>query len=202
MTTKTYKLPKRFADDHWSRDCGETDKIVRETSTHYIVEMDAEGYSDMLSDADLYSDHTHFDPPQDYFGLAQSAKATVKALTAAGEPEPAQVADLDALIESVVGYSEATGIAVRADQVRDDLIKIAATAPLTYDLVAINWNGNSDELALREALGSAVVQATRDFTGPEGKDTFRFTIDNRELRNTVAHGIGCDHGFVCHIEYA
>ena len=104
MTTKTYKLPKRFANDHWSRDYGQNSTVVRETADHIYVQMDADDYSEMLSDADLYSDHTHFDPPQAFFGLAQSAKATVRALKAQGAPEEeAPKVDLDDLIAAVEG---------------------------------------------------------------------------------------------------
>lgn len=181
MNTKTYKLPKRFAEDHWGRDLGRNDEVVRETSTHFFVEMDADGYSDMLGDAEFYSDHTLFDPPNAYFGLAQSAKATVKALVAAGEPESeTPKADINELIDAVEPRN-----------------------PFHYDLVAINYN-NGDELALEQTLGDAVVDVTESVMAhpfsDHNLDVWRFTIDSRELRDTVAHGLGCDHGFVCHIE--
>lgn len=74
----------------------------------------------------------------------------------------------------------------------------------TYTLVAIDYIGNSDELALARALGDDAVilvteYTTRHFRGHD-LPAYRFTIDNRVMRNTVAHGIGCDHGFVCHID--
>ena len=83
--TKIYKLPKTFASDHWGRDCGLTDEIVRETKTHYFVQMDEDGYSDMESDAD-YSVYCGPEMGRDFLGLVASARATLKALKAAGPP--------------------------------------------------------------------------------------------------------------------
>lgn len=71
----------------------------------------------------------------------------------------------------------------------------------TYTLVAINWSGNCDELDLVKQLGDAIISWSLDLEAVPGKDAFRFLIKNAELRNTVAHGIGCDLGFVCHIDY-
>ena len=70
----------------------------------------------------------------------------------------------------------------------------------TYDLVAINWDGNSNELDLVKDLGDALISWSFDPTIKPGRDAFRFKIKNAELRNTVAHGMACDLGFVCHIE--
>ena len=73
----------------------------------------------------------------------------------------------------------------------------------TYELVAMNYD-NADELVLVRALGDALISWRLDtdaiLVANPMKDTFRFKIDNSKLRNTVAHGIGCDLGFVCHIE--
>mgnify|MGYP003676676544 FL=1 len=73
----------------------------------------------------------------------------------------------------------------------------------TYTLVAIDYIGNSDELALARALGDDAVILVTEYTTRHFRGhlpAYRFTIDNRVMRNTVAHGIGCDHGFVCHID--
>lgn len=86
MTTKTYRLPKAFASDHWGRDCGTTDEIVRETKTHYYVKMDEAGYSDMESDADYYV-CCGGDMGWEYQGLVSSASATLAALRKQGPPE-------------------------------------------------------------------------------------------------------------------
>lgn len=87
MSTAVYRLPKHFPEDHWSRDCGETDEIVRETKSHYYVKMDDDGYRDMLSDADYYCFM-----PGDFLeagmsiGFIASARATLNALRKQGPP--------------------------------------------------------------------------------------------------------------------
>lgn len=73
-----------------------------------------------------------------------------------------------------------------------------------YTLVAIDYDGNRDELALASALGDDVIieiteSTTEHFSGRD-LPTYRFVIDGERMRNTVAHGIGCDHGFVCSID--
>ena len=72
----------------------------------------------------------------------------------------------------------------------------------TYDLIAIDWSGNANELDLVKALDSALVSWSFEPERVPVKAAYKFTIRNADLRNTVAHGIGCDLGFVCHIEYA
>jgi len=84
VTTKTYTLAATFADDHWERECGLTDLVVKRTKNRVTVVMDAEGYSDMLSDADYYwdmRDETGAD------SLSRSAKRVLDALLQAGPPE-------------------------------------------------------------------------------------------------------------------
>lgn len=83
--TAIYRLPKAFASDHWGRDCGETDEIVRETKSHYYVKMDADGWGDMESDADYYV-CCGSDMGWDYQGLVSSARATLAALRKQGPP--------------------------------------------------------------------------------------------------------------------
>lgn len=91
MSTAIYRLPKAFASDHWGRDCGTTDEVVRETKSHYYVKMDADGYSDMLSDADYYCFM-----PGDFLeagmsiGFIASARATLAALRKQGPPAPVE----------------------------------------------------------------------------------------------------------------
>ena len=77
------KLPKRFYFDHLERDCA-SGTIDRETKTHVFVTLDRESYDDLLSDADYYSDATQFDRYLN--GLCASARATKRALLAAGRP--------------------------------------------------------------------------------------------------------------------
>lgn len=85
MESKVYQLPKVFARDHWDRDCGRTDEVVRETADHFFVKMTPEGWSDMESDADYYVECGP-DMGPDYFGLVASARATLKALHKQGAP--------------------------------------------------------------------------------------------------------------------
>jgi hypothetical protein len=85
MTTKTYTLASTFADDHWERGCGETDIEVKRTANRVTVELDAEGYSDMLTDADYYWDmRSEMDGLE---GIVRSAKRVLDALLQAGPPE-------------------------------------------------------------------------------------------------------------------
>lgn len=84
--TRVYRLSPTFCNDHWSRDCGETDTIVKEGKFCVYVRLDPQGYADMLSDAELYSDHTQFDPPQGFYHLAQSAKRVAAVLKQDGPP--------------------------------------------------------------------------------------------------------------------
>jgi len=71
----------------------------------------------------------------------------------------------------------------------------------TYDLIAIDWDNNSDEMDLADCLGDAMETWSYEGANEEGKHTYRYTINNSLMQNTVAHGIGCDLGFVCHIEF-
>jgi hypothetical protein len=76
-----YRLPKRFPEDHWGRELVfEGDWVVHESKQHVYVRLSAEGAHDMISDADYYSDHRDFDPPQEFLGLCASARATKKAM--------------------------------------------------------------------------------------------------------------------------
>ena len=84
-TTKTYRLARTFCEDHWYRGCGDTDTIVSESNPFVVVEMDAAGYADMLSDADYYwTCRDQFD--SDYRNLCASARRVRDALIKAGPP--------------------------------------------------------------------------------------------------------------------
>lgn len=86
MATKTYRLARKFCEDHWERDCGETDNVLRVTERFVTVEMDAEGYEDMLSDADYYwSCRNMFD--HGYSDIIGSARRVLDALRKQGPPE-------------------------------------------------------------------------------------------------------------------
>lgn len=82
MTTRTYRLPPAFYEDHRSRDNGETGRIIGETKRHTIAELDAQAWLDLHSDATLYSEYTVRDLGPEFFGLIASAKATLRALEA------------------------------------------------------------------------------------------------------------------------
>lgn len=82
--TKTYRIAALFAMDHYDRGCGETDRVIRQTKNHYTVEMDAAGFSDMLTDADYYWEFRgEMDGVQ---GICRSAKRVLDALLEQGPP--------------------------------------------------------------------------------------------------------------------
>ena len=82
---KTYRLARMFCEDHWSRGCGAGDTIVSESSPVVLVELDADGYADMLSDADYYwTCRDQFD--SDYRNVCASARRVRDALVKAGPP--------------------------------------------------------------------------------------------------------------------
>jgi hypothetical protein len=82
---KTYKLAAAFAEDHWQRELGTTDTVLGVSGRRVIVELDTEGYSDMLSDAQYYWEcRDQFDSNYKY--LTDSAGRVYRALTKAGPP--------------------------------------------------------------------------------------------------------------------
>ena len=75
---KVYKVPALFYLDHRDRNCGENDTIIKQSKNIIIVEMDYEGYQDLLSDADYYWEcRDQFDG---YGSITASAKRTLAAL--------------------------------------------------------------------------------------------------------------------------
>lgn len=104
---KEYRLPKKFIEDHDDRnllrradgsEMGEIisldDVVVKQTKSHYIVNLTIEQANELMSDADYYATPGVIDPS--LFGLCSSARATVKALLAQGvEPiKPTRFRDL------------------------------------------------------------------------------------------------------------
>lgn len=79
-----YRLPPVFYDDHVARalPAGE---LVRRTSRHVFVELDAAAFDELVSDARYYADEMG-DAGFDGHGLVTSARATLRALEAAGRP--------------------------------------------------------------------------------------------------------------------
>jgi len=96
--TTTYKLPKRFVNDHIKRSClrqedgsgygmriGLDAVLAEETKAHYFVNLTIKQAQELLSDADYYA----FYSDQPDIGLRASARATHKALIAQGvTPKP------------------------------------------------------------------------------------------------------------------
>ena len=80
--TLTVKVPKRFYDDHVSRDLL-AGNVLRSSGAYYVVEMDDETFKDLMSDADYYATMPPGEMDSSYRGLIQSAQATVRALKAA-----------------------------------------------------------------------------------------------------------------------
>jgi len=86
--TYTIKIPKRFYDDHRSRECGQTGKILKEYSSHYLVELDETAWDDLYSDADYYgTDGPGGDFWENYRGVVLSARATLKIMDEYEEEE-------------------------------------------------------------------------------------------------------------------
>jgi hypothetical protein len=82
MTTYTLKVPQAFFYDHYKRGCvtesgEETQWLVSNKKTHYIVSLHIEDVLDLLSDANHYRTEWKEMGP-DFFGLGMSAKATHK----------------------------------------------------------------------------------------------------------------------------
>ena len=82
----TYKLPRRFYDDHVYRDFwgGQVIALTKQTVT---VELDRETYDELLSDAKFYAQMGAGEFDRHYSGVVKSAVATVGALTKIGPPD-------------------------------------------------------------------------------------------------------------------
>lgn len=82
---KTYKVPKAFYLDHLLRDCGKGDLVVNRKGNVLEVELDEQGYNDLLSDAEYYWSCRDMFDGLDY-SLFRSAKTTFEKLVKAGSP--------------------------------------------------------------------------------------------------------------------
>ena len=89
MNTTHYRIPKRFVQDHENRSClrhddgseygkeiSIEDVLVKETKTHYVLDLNKAQVDELLSDADYYASGSD----QEDIGLRSSARATLKAL--------------------------------------------------------------------------------------------------------------------------
>lgn len=82
---KTYRLPPAFYWDHTYRDLP-AGRVVRETKAHVYVELDGETWDELRSDAIHYAYAMVSAGFDGGFGLASSARATLKVLDKIGRP--------------------------------------------------------------------------------------------------------------------
>lgn len=95
---KTYRLPKGFYYDHrYSRECGQTGVVVKETSRYYDVSLDDAAYDDLRTDCEYHLEMNGMGAYSEsnggmggMGGMIASARATLKRLQAdpMGEPAP------------------------------------------------------------------------------------------------------------------
>ena len=89
---KTYRLAPLFVWDHWSRDFPESPAAVSmrlvETKRSVTVDLNAEGYDELLADARYYAEHMVAAGFDDAHGrsICRSAAAVVRALEKEGRP--------------------------------------------------------------------------------------------------------------------
>jgi hypothetical protein len=87
--THTYRLPKRFWEDHVDRGCRchercpdrdahEAEPMVS-TSRHYVVDLTPMDVAELVSDAEHYATGMDW-LPREFIGLVSSARATLKAV--------------------------------------------------------------------------------------------------------------------------
>lgn len=88
MDRKRYTIARIFAEDHWERNCGLTDEVVKVNARTVVVDLDVDGYQDMLTDADYYWDMRD---EMSWDSLCQSAKRVMAALLKAGPPDGFEV---------------------------------------------------------------------------------------------------------------
>jgi len=79
---RTIKIPPRFYQDHRTRDCGQSGRVIKWAKTYVLVELDQEAWDDLYSDADYYgADNSDgwFDSPG-MKGIITSARATLRVM--------------------------------------------------------------------------------------------------------------------------
>lgn len=81
---KTYKLAPIFTMDHHDRGCGQTDEVKLQTKTYWAVEMDVDGYRDMLTDAAYYVEFQ--DEMDGLESICRSAARVLEVLVEQGPP--------------------------------------------------------------------------------------------------------------------
>lgn len=85
MASKIYTISRVFAEDHWGRECGKSDVVIRGNKRTVRVLLDDDGYSDMLSDAEYYYD-CRADFEEGYKDVIQSARRVMNTLKKVGPP--------------------------------------------------------------------------------------------------------------------
>tara|TARA_R100000149_G_C5859337_1_gene125684 strand:- start:551 stop:817 length:267 start_codon:yes stop_codon:yes gene_type:complete len=78
---KTYRIPKRYYQDHVDCDCV-APKIIKETKTHYIIDAtENDAMTELRQRAEMYADTTFPDYWENgWQGVVLSAKATLKVI--------------------------------------------------------------------------------------------------------------------------
>ena len=79
----TVTVPLTFFKDHLNRGCGETDKVIRETKTTFVVELDQEAWTDLYSDAEVYESFIDTEDYTENKSIVDSAVRTLARLKAA-----------------------------------------------------------------------------------------------------------------------
>lgn len=74
----TVTVPLMFFKDHLNRGCGQTAKVIRETKTTFVVELDQEAWTDLFTDAECYES---FIGTEDYEGNKPIVGSAVRTLT-------------------------------------------------------------------------------------------------------------------------
>ena len=80
----TVKVPSTFYYDHINRDLPAGEVIKDYADGKSLIKFNSEALADLLSDAEFYVEMAS-DLNKEYFGLVQSARATVRAIKAQTE---------------------------------------------------------------------------------------------------------------------
>ena len=103
-TRKTYKLAPIFTMDHHDRGCGQTDEVKLQTKTYWAVEMDIDGYRDMLTDAAYYVEFQ--DEMEGLESICRSAGRVLEVLVEEGPPDGYELVGVggDYIVKSLPVY--------------------------------------------------------------------------------------------------
>ena len=73
----TVAVPWTFYKDHLNRGCGQTAKVIQETVKTFLVELDQEAWTDLVSDAEYYES---FVGTEDYHGNKPIVDSAIRTL--------------------------------------------------------------------------------------------------------------------------